>query len=116
VDIEKAGHNSFTNVCDIGDALIGAGLPPVLADFLLGSLEEGCAPELIEIEEAHQLTRFYAVAFFQRHLAGDPRYERFLNRGAGRSRGFPVTYFEGPGGDPPLGRGGPGRHEGRGKK
>ena len=116
VDIEKAGHNSFTNICDIGDALIGAGLPPALADFLLGSLEEGCAPELIEIEEAHQLTRFYAVAFFQRHLAGDPRYKRSLNRGAGRSRGFPVIYFDVPGGDPPFGRGGPGRHGGRGKK
>ena len=116
VDIEKAGHNSFTNICDIGDALIGAGLPPALAEFLLGSLDEGCAPELIGIEEAHQLTRFYAVAFFQRHLAGDPRYSRFLNRGAGRSRGFPVTYFEVPGGDPPFGRGGRGRHQGKGNK
>lgn len=108
VDIEKAGHNSFTNICDIGDALIGAGLPPALAQFLLGSLDEGCAPELIGIDEAHHLTRFYVVAFFQRHLAGDPRYSRFLNRGAGRSRGFPVQYFEVPGADPPFGRGGPG--------
>ncbi len=116
VDIEKAGHNSFTNICDIGDALIGAGLPPALAEFLLGSLDEGCAPELIGIDEAHQLTRFYAVAFFQRHLAGDPRYSRFLNRGAGRSRGFPVKYFEVPGADPPFGLGGPRRHLGNGKK
>jgi predicted dienelactone hydrolase len=103
VDLEKAGHSSFTNICDIGDALTGAGLPPALAEFLLGSLDEGCAPELIGIEEAHQLTRFYAVSFFQRHLAGDPRYSRFLNRGAGRSRGFPVRYFEVPGGDRPFG-------------
>lgn len=103
VDIEKAGHNSFTNICDIGDALGSAGLPPELTEFLLGSLEEGCAPELIAIDEAHQLTRFYAVAFFQRHLAGDPRYSRFLNRGAGRSRGFPVTYFEVPGRALPFG-------------
>jgi len=111
VDIEKAGHSSFTNICDIGDALIGAGLPPALAAFLLGSLEEGCAPELIEIEEAHRLTRFYSVAFFQRHLAGDPRYSRFLNRGAGRSRGFPVTYFEVPGAGPPFGHFAPGRYK-----
>lgn len=102
VDIEKAGHNSFTDICEIGEALAGAGLPPSLTEFLLGSIDEGCAPELIGIDDAHRLTRFYAIAFFQRHLAGDPRYRRFLNPGAGRSRGFPVQYFQKPGGDPPF--------------
>ncbi len=115
VDIEKAGHNSFTNICDIGDALVGAGLPPDQVPSVIGNLDQACAPELIGIDEAHDLTRFYAVAFFQRHVAGDPRYSRFLNRGAGRSRGFPVTYFEVPGADPPFGFGGHGRHLGKGK-
>jgi predicted dienelactone hydrolase len=101
VDIEDAGHNSFTNICDIGDALVGAGLPPTLADFLLGSIEEGCSPELIGIDDAHRLTRFYVVAFLQRHLAGDPRYHRYLNRRTVRIRGFPVDYFEVPGASPP---------------
>ncbi len=111
VDIEKAGHNSFTNICDIGDALVDAGLPPELAPSLVGNLDEGCGPELIAVDDAHLLTRFYAVAFFQRHLAGDPRYGRFLNRGAARSRGFPVIYSEVPGSDPPFALPGPAHHK-----
>ena len=81
VDVLDAGHNSFTNICDFFDVLLGAGVPPNLLEFLLGNAEEGCAPELIPIEEAHRVTNLYAVSFLQRNLAFDPRYQRFLTPG-----------------------------------
>lgn len=77
VDVEKAGHNSFTNVCDLADAL-SAVIPPELIQFLIDSALEGCAPELIPIEEAHRITSFYATSFFKVHLEGDRRFRRFL--------------------------------------
>ena len=50
VDMQRAGHNSFTNVCDLLAALQDAGLPPALLEFLVSSAEEACAPELIPID------------------------------------------------------------------
>ena len=47
--MEDAGHNSFTNICDFFEVLLGAGLPPELLESLLGSADEGCASELIRI-------------------------------------------------------------------
>jgi predicted dienelactone hydrolase len=61
VDVTDAGHNSFTNICDFFDALADS-LPPELVEFLLGSFDQGCAPELIPIEEAHRITNLYATA------------------------------------------------------
>jgi predicted dienelactone hydrolase len=37
IDVEDAGHNSFTNICDFFEVLLGAGVPPQLLEFLLGS-------------------------------------------------------------------------------
>lgn len=101
VDVEKAGHNSFTNICDFADALIGAGLPPELLEFLLGSIDQGCAPELIPIGEAHRVTNFYAVAFFQRYVAGRPGYNRYLTPGRVNKEGLPVQFFQVRGAGPP---------------
>jgi predicted dienelactone hydrolase len=91
VDILEAGHNSFTNICDFFEVLLDAGLPPNLLDFLLGSADEGCGPELIPIEEAQRLTNLYTVAFLKRNLALDPRYKRYLTRGFARKQ--PVEFF-----------------------
>lgn len=90
VDVIGAGHNSFTNICDFFDLLVGAGVPPDLLEFVLGSAEEGCGPDLIPIEEAQRVTNFYAVAFLKRELALDRRYKRFLTPGASRSQ--PVEF------------------------
>jgi predicted dienelactone hydrolase len=93
VDLEKAGHSSFTNICDIADALIGAGIPPGLIDLILGNVAEGCAPDLIPIEEAHRITNLYAAAFFNRNLVGDPRYQHWLTPGRVHKEGLPVQFF-----------------------
>ncbi len=91
VDVVDAGHNSFTNICDIFEVLLNAGLPPNLVEFLLGSADEGCAPELIPIDEAHRVTNLYVVSFLQRNLALDPRYQRFLTRDFADTQ--PVEFF-----------------------
>jgi predicted dienelactone hydrolase len=93
VDVADAGHNSFTDICPISDALLAVGLPPDLLEFLLGNRDEGCAPELIDLEEAHRLTNRYATAFFRVHVEGDFRYARHLTRFAAR-REPDVTFFK----------------------
>jgi len=96
VDVVAAGHNSFTSVCDLGEALLDAGLPPALLEFLLGSLEEGCGPALIPVEEAHRLTDLYATAFLLRQLTGDGRYTSFLGPGFAQ-REPDVVFFQAAG-------------------
>jgi predicted dienelactone hydrolase len=93
VDLEKAGHSSFTNICDIAGALLDAGIPPVILEAVLGNYAEGCAPELIPIEEAHRVTNLYSLAFFARDLVGDPRYKRWLTPGRVRKEDLPVRFF-----------------------
>jgi predicted dienelactone hydrolase len=91
IDVEDAGHNSFTNICDFFEVLLGAGVPQDFLEFLLGNADEGCAPELIPIDEAHRVTSLYTVAFLQRNLALDPRYQRFLTPGLSMEE--PVEFF-----------------------
>jgi len=95
VDVVNAGHNSFTNICDFFEVLLGAGLPPELLEFLLGNADEGCAPELIPIDEAHRVTALYTVSFLQRNLAFDLRYQQFLTPGFAEEQ--PVEFFVVPG-------------------
>jgi len=103
VDVEKAGHGSLTNICDFYVALLPF-VDPFLLEFLLGNFEEGCAPELIPIEEAHRITNLYAVSFFSRDLVGDPRYKRYLTPGRVRKDGLPVQFFVVNGGGNSSGR------------
>jgi predicted dienelactone hydrolase len=84
VDVEAAGHNSFTNICEFFEALLDAGIPQVLLELLLGNFEQGCSPDLIAIEDAHRLTNLYATAFLRRTLGLDPRYQRYLTPGFAR--------------------------------
>jgi predicted dienelactone hydrolase len=78
-DLQGAAHFSFTNICDLIALALDAGIPPaLLQDLVRGGNEEGCAPELLPVEEAQRLTRLVTVAFLRRHLAGDPRYEPHL--------------------------------------
>ena len=77
-DVIAGGHNSFTNVCDLVGILIDAGLPPVLLDFLIASAEEGCSPDLIDIDEAQRIQVLYATSFFRSTLGPDSRYQQYL--------------------------------------
>ena len=78
-DLIDAAHFSFTNACDLIALATGAGLPPDLVDgAIAGANREGCAPDLLPVAEAQRITNLLAVAFLRRHLAGDGRYERYL--------------------------------------
>lgn len=78
-DLRGAAHFSFTNVCDLIALALDAGLPPsLIEDLVTGANEEGCAPDLLPVAEAHRLTNRVTVAFLRRHLAGDLRYEPHL--------------------------------------
>jgi predicted dienelactone hydrolase len=98
VDVDRAGHNSFTNVCDLLDALVGAGLPPTLLAFLVSSAEEACAPSLIPIEDAHRLTVQYSLAFLRTTIGHDSRWQHYLAAQWAERNGLPVTVLARPAG------------------
>jgi predicted dienelactone hydrolase len=98
VDVDRAGHNSFTNVCDLLDALVDAGLPPTLLDFLVSAAEEGCAPSLIPIEDAHRLTVQYSLAFLRTAIGHDSRWQHYLAPQWADRNGLPVTVHARTGG------------------
>ena len=54
----RGGHFSYANVC-----------VPAL---------EGCGPDALDAERAHELINLYATAFFKTYLAGESGYERYL--------------------------------------
>ncbi len=78
VDVEGAGHNSFTDICDLVDALADVGLPQNILDFLFSNADEGCSPDLVPLDFAHQVSNRYLVSFFKAEVAGDPRYGDYL--------------------------------------
>ena len=92
-DIIAGGHNSFTNVCDLVDVLIDAGLPPALLASLIASAEEGCSPELIDIDEAQRLQTLYATSFFRSTLGPDARYQKFLTPNYAERADLEVDWF-----------------------
>lgn len=91
VDLIDAGHQSFTNICIFSDTLLDAGIPDTLIGFLLGNADEGCAPNLLPIDRAHELTQLYVVAFFHRFLNSDLRYQMFLNPEFAAAKLLPVA-------------------------
>jgi predicted dienelactone hydrolase len=79
VDIIDGGHQSFTDVCDyqaLAPELPDA--PALLVAFIDGFAVEGCAPELIDIDTAHDIIDTYTLAFLLTHVAGDTSAEAYL--------------------------------------
>lgn len=93
VDVRNAGHSSFTNICDLRDALLGAGLPPDLLQFLIDLAAEGCAPTLIPIAQAQQITNLYVTAFLSVALRTDLGQHRVFAPPYPRLRQLPVDFF-----------------------
>jgi predicted dienelactone hydrolase len=101
VDVEGATHFHFANICDIGNALIDAGVPQVLWPFvgaaaLVEPYNLTCTPAAFPFEEAIRLQNLYAVAFFQRHLKFDEGYAPFLTESyAEENEPFATLYRRG---------------------
>jgi predicted dienelactone hydrolase len=79
VDLARAGHQSFTDVCVYRDLLDTVpDLPQELHDAVQAYAADGCGPGLLDIGVALRLTNRYAVAFLLRWVAGDASAERWL--------------------------------------
>jgi predicted dienelactone hydrolase len=96
VDLVAAGHNSFTNVCDIRDAYAAAGVGQPILGLVEGEAEHGCAPELLPIDEAHRVTDLYAVSFLTEELKGNSRYGRYLTTRYAERHDLPVELLVKP--------------------
>jgi predicted dienelactone hydrolase len=104
VDMLAAGHNSFTNICDIRDAFVAAGVGQPILGFVEAQAEDGCAPELLPIDEAQRVTDLYVVSFLTEELKGSSRYSRYLSPRYADRHDLPVDLLVKP----------EGRHHGRG--
>jgi predicted dienelactone hydrolase len=90
VDVLAAGHNSFTNVCDIRDAYVTAGVGEPVIGLVEAQAEHGCSPDLLPIEEAHRVTDLYLVSFLTKELQRNARYGRYLTPGYADRHDLPV--------------------------
>ncbi|HKA84885.1 MAG TPA: hypothetical protein VKD21_13530 [Acidimicrobiales bacterium] len=100
VDLEAAGHNSFTNVCDIRDAYVAAGVGQPILGFVEEQAEDGCAADLLPIDEAQRVTTLYVVSFLTTELQGNSRYSRYLTTRYADRHNLPVDLLVRPdGGD-----------------
>ena len=79
VDLDGAGHQSFTDVCDY-QALLPtlANVPQPLVDAVDEYALEGCTPELMPIAQAHELSNRALVSFLLAYVAGEEGYVSFL--------------------------------------
>jgi predicted dienelactone hydrolase len=96
VDLQAAGHNSFTNVCDIRDAYVAAGVGQPILGFVEAQAEDGCAPELLPIDEAHRITTLYVVSFLTEELRGSSRWGRYLTTRYAERHDLPVELLVKP--------------------
>jgi len=94
VDIDGAGHTSFSNVCDFQQAFRGLGnAPPIVVKAVDDLAVEACGPDFRAPAEVHHCVEYYAVAFLNRVLKGEPVYTKYLSHGL--SRRLPVRYVRG---------------------
>ncbi|MHB1138127.1 MAG: alpha/beta hydrolase family protein [Microthrixaceae bacterium] len=79
IDLDGAGHQSFTDVCDYQALLPTLGnVPQPLIDAVDEYAAEGCVPELMPIDQAHTLSNRALVSFLLAYVAGEDGYVRFL--------------------------------------
>lgn len=82
VGVEKAGHFTFSNMCDLVE-LIGLTLP---------EFDDGCGSANIPAADAQALANRYATAFFQVYVAGEHEFESVLDPSASQPSG--IATFE----------------------
>lgn len=79
VDITDAGHQSFADVCVYQDLIPTLDdPPPALVEAIEGFAAEGCAPELIDIDRAQEITDIFTISFLDEFVAGVPDADAYL--------------------------------------
>lgn len=99
VDVLGATHTHFANICDIGNALIGAGLgketwPGIGAAALVAPYEATCEPPAFDIEEAIRIQNLYAAAHFRAALNGETGYYSYLTTSYAEASEPDVVFFD----------------------
>ncbi|MEM9102226.1 MAG: alpha/beta fold hydrolase [Pseudomonadota bacterium] len=92
INIQEAGHNSFTNVCLFFDILEDEPIPEFIRDILIDQASEACSASLISLEQAQEITAFYATAFFKVFLQKKLSYLSFLTGKVVEAKNLPVDY------------------------
>jgi len=78
-DLRAAGHQSFTDVCAYQDlARTRPDVAPPLVQAIDSYAVEGCAPELLAIDEAHRATKRLVTAFLLSQLVGRSEFDSLL--------------------------------------
>jgi len=83
-DLRAAGHQSFTDVC--GYQQLARSRPDVLPALIAAIdnyAEQGCGPDLLPIDRAHQLTRRLVTGFLFSQLQGRSEFDAVLDPATG---------------------------------
>jgi len=85
IQVRRANHTHFANVCDIANVLIDNGWDPEFwhllgAGALVPIYDATCIPPAFPIEEATRLQNLYAAATFRRFLLGETAYSPYLTK------------------------------------
>jgi predicted dienelactone hydrolase len=107
VDVVGATHTHFANVCDIGNALIDAGVlkedwPGIGAGALVAPYEATCEPPAFDIAEATRIQSLYAAAHFRAYLNREAQYYDYLTTSYAEANELDVVFFGSGTLSPPL--------------
>jgi predicted dienelactone hydrolase len=101
VEIVGAGHQHFTNACDISDLVLDLlsfdaldALVPGAGTRLKAIDEETCVPEAFPIDESLRIQNLYAVAFFKKYLQNDNSFDDYLTERYAELNEPDVTFQE----------------------
>jgi predicted dienelactone hydrolase len=103
VEIVGAGHEHFTNACDIDDLLLsgdsltyedldifGGGI----ADRLRAVADNTCKDDVYPIEQSLRIQNVYGVAFFKKYLQNDNSFDDYLTERYAALNETDVTFEE----------------------
>lgn len=79
IDVISAAHNSFTDLCQLREAV--ADLPDVseaITDALAAQAGQACSDDVLASVEVHRITNAYAAAFLIDQLTGSTTYAMVL--------------------------------------
>ncbi len=92
-DLDGAGHQSFTDVCEYQDiARSRTDLPAPVVSAIDEYALEGCADDLLDVDEAHRVTTRLTTAFLLEELYGEEQYAPLLAEPA--AEGQPLSVLE----------------------
>ena len=94
--VQRAWHLGYNTQCDIYQYMVAHGYPSWQISDYFYYPNDTCPPDLLPSAEVHRMADLYAAAFFRRRLAGDTRYDPYLQRSyAQTTLGGEVDFYDG---------------------